>query len=139
MLTKLKFPWLYVLELVVWAPLIASFIAITLFIGAETPGSPELQGKALPVGWEAAVSNRGNYLRGYLIENHLFVFVLLLFSLAASTVLLFFIHRAQMAQREIEAETRRIAHKIAQSVVFGTLVFSGYLLLSRVLVGVPLA
>src|ERR1700733_2071677 len=78
-LRDLKFPWLYVLEVLLLVPLMGAFVGVISFLAARPVGSLDLKGRALPAGWTAAYPNHGRYLRGYLIADHRLGFAALLF------------------------------------------------------------
>jgi hypothetical protein len=130
MLTKLKFPWLYVLELICWGALLPAFVFASVFVASQPISQLNLSGKSLPSHWEAAVPNHGKYLEGYLIHNHPVAFACVLTTLAASVSLLYLIYRAQQAQQASAVGREATAHRVARFVVFGLLVVIGYVALT---------
>ncbi|RYF11230.1 MAG: hypothetical protein EOO40_03700 [Deltaproteobacteria bacterium] len=136
MLKNMKFPLLYILELLLWPPLLVSFFAASMFLGAKPIAALDLQGKSLPAGWEAAVPSHGKFLQGYLISNHPAAFGCSAVITVGLAFLLHRVNRAQAVQRaEADSRSNR-SHLIANGLVFATLALTGYVLLTRVLVGV---
>ncbi|UUF00112.1 hypothetical protein NDY24_10805 [Xanthomonas hortorum pv. pelargonii] len=136
MLKNMKFPLLYVVELLLWLPLIVSFYATSTFLSAKPIAALDLQGKSLPAGWEAAVPSHGKFLQGYLISNHPAAFGCSAVIMAGSAFLLYRVNRAQAVQRAAADSRGNRSHLIANGFVFATLAMIGYVLLTRVLVGV---
>lgn len=135
-LKKLKFPWLYILELLLWFPLIAGFIVTIGFLEAKPIASLALQGKTLPRHWEAAVASHGKYIEWYLIANHPMAFTGGLLLLVLSVIALYRVHRAQLwQQKNVLGEHSRL-HKIARFCVMATLAILGYIFLTQYLVGI---
>jgi hypothetical protein len=132
----LRFPIVYVLEILVVIPLLGSFVAVTSFLAAQPVASLDLRGKHLPSGWEAAVLNHGNYLRGYTIANHPIRFVIALLVLVVSVAMLYRIHRAQMTQRAAAYGPQIWRHNIAHACVFAAWALYGYILVTHLLVGI---
>ena len=139
MLKSLKFPLIYVVEALLWLPLLAAFYGAALFLAATPIANLELQGKSLPASWEAAVANHGKFLQGYLISSHPVIFALTLAVLLSSAFLLFRVHKVQAAQRQAARSSGAMAHTIAHGCVFALLAVVGYLFVTRVLVGVSAA
>jgi hypothetical protein len=136
MLKTLKFPWLYIIELVLWLPLLAGFATTVAFVAAKPIASLDLQGRSLPVTWEAAVANHGKFLEGYLIAKHPAAFAFGVLLLLGAAALLYPVYKAQLWQRQSDGESRLAAHKIAHVCVAAALVALGYFLLNHYLVGV---
>ena len=139
MLSRLPFPLVYVLEALVVVPPLGGFVGVTSFLAADPVASLDLHGKHLPATWEAAVPNHGNFLRGYLISNHPVAFAAVVALLIASGVTLYFIHRAQLAQRSAAQGAQLRLHKIANVCVFAVWGLYGYILIWHLLLGVPAA
>jgi len=135
MLKRLKFPWIYVIELVLWLPLVTGFIATIAFVASQPITDLKLAGKSLPKTWEAAVPNHGKSLEGYLINSHPFAFAAALVLFLASAVSLYHVHKAQLWQLK-NAPGLATAHKLAQAGVFAILAALGYVVLTQLLVGV---
>ena len=136
MLKTLKFPWLYIIELVLWLPLLAGFVTTVAFVAAKPIASLDLQGRSLPATWEAAVSNRGKFLEGYLISNHPTAFAFGVLLLLGAAVALYPVYKAQLSQRQSDGESRVTAHKIAHVCVAVALMGLSYFLFTQYLVGV---
>ena len=136
MLRNLKFPLIYILETLLWLPLFGSLVSLASFLAATPVAAIDLKGKSLPSGWEAAVKNHGNYLQGYVIENHPLAFAFSIALLVGSAALLYHVHKCQLWQRNEAGAAHASAHKIAQLVVFATLGIIGYVLVMHILVGV---
>jgi len=136
MLKALPFPFLYVAEVAVWVLLLASFVALWLFLGATPVGSLDLHGNKLPSTWEAAVSNHGTYLPGYVIANHPLAFSIGVFSLLFSAAMLYVVHTAQKQQRLVAGADFERAHKVANWGVMAALAVMSYTLIFHLLVGV---
>jgi hypothetical protein len=136
MLKALPFPLLYVAEVAVWVLLLASFVALWSFLGATPMGDLDLHGKRLPSTWEAAVSNHGTYLPGYMIANHPVAFSIGVFGLLFSAAMLYVIHRAQKQQRLVVGADFERVHKVANLSVMAALAAISYILIFHLLVGV---
>jgi hypothetical protein len=132
----LRFPIVYVLEILLVIPLLGSFVAITSFLAAQPVASLDLRGKHLPSGWEAAVPNHGNYLHGYTIGSHPIRFAIALVVLVVSVAMLYRVHRAQMTQRAAAIGPQIWRHSIAHTCVFAVWVLYGYILFVHLLVGI---
>lgn len=139
MLKELKFPLLYALELLLWAPLLAAFYGVVSFVAAKPIDSLNLQGLALPAHWEAAVPNHGKYLQGYLVANHPLAFSVVVAVLLCCISLLYRVHKAQRAQRESAGDSGALAHRVAQAGVVAILAGVSYIVFSRILVGASAA
>jgi hypothetical protein len=139
MLKKLKFPLIYLAELLLWLPIIAGFYTTISFVAAKSIASLDLQGKSLPTTWEAAVHNHGSFLQGYLIANHPIAFALGILSLFGPAIPLYFVHKAQVWQRQEAKTASASAHTIAHLCVVALLAAIGYFVISHVLVGVSAA
>jgi len=125
MLQNLKFPLLYILEGLL-APLTMSgfFVSIS-FLAAKPVKNLDLQGKALPNGWEAAVPNHGGYYEWVLVANHPILFAAGLALLLAPGVALYQVHKAQAFQRE-QATVSSTAHSIARIFPIATFALAAY-------------
>jgi hypothetical protein len=134
-LKNVKFPLLYVAEILLFIPLLASFVGVNAFLGARGLDTLDLHGKSLPVSWEAAISNHGKFLPGYLIANHPLVFVSFVLLLIGSAFALHQVRKVQALQRK-EASANTVAHRVAQGIVFGVWAITVYVLVMYVLVGV---
>lgn len=139
MFNNLKFPLIYVVEVLLWLPLLAAVYGAASFVAAKPIASLDLQGKVLPAGWEAAIPNHGNFLQGHLISSHPVAFALSIAVLLGSAFLLYRVHKAQAAQRLADGPFGAKAHTIARGCVFAMLAVLGYVLITRVLVGVSAA
>lgn len=139
MLRQLKFPLIYAVELLLWAPLLAAFYGMVSFVAAKPIPRLDLQGKALPAHWEAAVPNHGKYLQGYLVSNHPVAFSLVVAVLLCTMFLLYRVHKAQGAQRQAAGESGAVAHRVAQGGVMAILAIVSYMVFSRILVGTSAA
>lgn len=139
MLRELKFPLVYVFELLLWVPLVGAFYGAVSFLASKPIHSIDLQGKSLPAEWEAAVPNHGKYLQGYLVSNHPFAFSVVIAVLLCAVYLLFRVHKAQSAQRQAEGPSGALRHKVAQGCVVAILAVVGYFVLSLFLVGTNVA
>jgi FtsH-binding integral membrane protein len=139
MLRKLKFPLLYVFELLLWVPLVGTFYGAVSFLASKPIHSLNLQGKSLPAHWEAAVPNHGKYLQGYLVSNHPLAFCVVIAVLLCAMYLLFRVYKEQSAQRQAEGPSGALSHKVAQGCVVAILAGVGYFVLSLVLVGTSAA
>ena len=136
MLAKLRFPWLYVIELLLWISVAAGFLAASAFVASKPVAELQLQGKALPPTWEAAVPSHGRFLEGYLVSSHPLAFACVLALLVGSVAVLYAVHRAQLGQLRAAIGRMAVAHKVAQTVVFATVAAMGYVVLTKYLVGV---
>ncbi|UOS99255.1 hypothetical protein LZZ50_02430 [Xanthomonas arboricola] len=136
MLKNVKFPLLYVVELLIWLPLLISFYVTSTFLAAKPIATLDLQGKSLPTGWEAAVPSHGKFLQGYLISNHPAAFGCSAVIMVGLAFLLYRVNRAQTVQRAEAGSRSNRSHLIANGLVFATLALIAYVLLTRVLVGV---
>jgi hypothetical protein len=136
MFRDLRYPIVYVLEILIVIPLLGSFVAITSFLAAQPVASLDLRGKHLPSGWEAAIPNHGNYLRGYTIGNHPIRFVVALVVLVVSVAMLYRVHRAQMTQRAAALGPQKWRHNIAHTCVFAVWALYGYILVMHLLIGI---
>lgn len=136
MFKYLRFPIVYVLEILLVIPLLGSFVAVASFLAAQPVASLDLRGKHLPSGWEAAVPNHGNYLRGYTIGNHPIRFAIVFVVLVVSVAMLYRVHRAQMMQRATAFGPQIWRHNIAHACVFAVWVLYGYILVTHLLVGI---
>lgn len=116
MFQRLKFPLLYVMEGLLLSLMFSGFFVTISFCVAKPIASLDLQGRALPASWEAAVPNHGGYYGWYLLANHPVLFTLGVLLWLAPIAALHFVHEAQLIQRqEIEANGR--AHAIARAFV----------------------
>jgi hypothetical protein len=136
MLERLRFPWIYVVELVLWIPLAAGFVATVTFLASKPVIELELGGRSLPPTWEAAVPNHGRFLEGYLVSGHPVAFGAALALLFASAALLYPVHKEQLRQAKAASGREALAHKGALAVSFAAVAAAGYFGLSRFLVGV---
>lgn len=136
MLSRMKFPLLHLLEVLLWLPMIGSFVAVTSFISADPISMLDLHGKVLPAHWEAAVYNHGRYLQGFVLSRHPVAFGLSAALLIGTAVLNFLVRKAQMAQMAGSAPSSVRHHRIAQATVFGAVGALFYVLVMHVLVGV---
>jgi hypothetical protein len=134
MLKNLKFPLLYLAELLVWMPLMAGFYGAVSFIFSTPITSPQLQGKSFPASWEAAVPNHGKFLEGYLIYSHPIAFVLTVGLVISSAYLLRKIQLAQVSQREAGGPSVAVAHKVANGCVVAALAAIAYFFIDRLFV-----
>src|SRR5262245_41688333 len=125
MLKNLKFPLIYFDEVMFWLPLMAGFFITSVFLMSEPLSSMDLQGKALPSSWEAAISNHGNFFEGYLIANHPLAFAGGLILLLASAALLYPVHKAQRHQHQAASSNEKRFHTIAQLIVGAVLIGIG--------------
>lgn len=136
MLKNLKFPLLYVAEVLLFIPFEAGFVGISAFLDAKPLDTLDLHGKSLPSNWEAAVPNHGKFLPGYLIANHPIMFAFTIVLLLGSVALLYRVQRAQALQLKEAHVASANAHKIARGVVFAVWAAITFVLVMRVLVGV---
>lgn len=136
MLKNLKFPLIYLIEIMLWLPLISGFYLSTLFIGAKPLNVLNLHGKSLPATWEAAVTNHGKFLQGYLISNHPFMFALSLTLWLGSAFLLYKVHRKIELQCKELGPEYATRHKIANTTVFIIVGAFGFFLITHVLIGI---
>jgi hypothetical protein len=136
MLKTARFPILHIIEIVLWLPLLASFVSVVSFIASQPIASLNLEGKSLPSSWEAAVPNHGRFLPGYVVANHPIMFTCSLLGLAGSAAMLYVVHRAQMTQQAEASPELKRAHKIGQICVVAAVAAMSYILVMRVLVGV---
>jgi hypothetical protein len=137
LLRKLPFPMIYVLEALLFAPAMAGFVGITAFLDATPMASLNLEGKHLPATWEAAIPSHGNFVRGYLIANHPFAFAAVVVLVIVTPIALYLTRRAATAQRSAASGTQLRLHKIANGCVFAIWGFCMYVLIMRLLVGIP--
>jgi hypothetical protein len=137
MLGKLPFPMTYVLEALLVAPAMAGFVGITAFLDATPIASLNLDGKQLPATWEAAIPSHGNFVRGYLIANHPFAFAAVVVLVIVTPIALYLTRRAAAAQRSAAPQAQLLRHKIANGCVFVVWGICTYILIMRLLVGVP--
>jgi hypothetical protein len=136
MLKDLKFPLLYVAEVLLFLPLLAGFVGIISFLAAAPLSTLDLRGKSLPADWEAAVPNHGKFLPGYLIANHPIMFAFTIVLLLGSVAVLYRVQRAQALQLKEAHVASANSHKIARGVVFAVWAAITFVLVMRVLVGV---
>ena len=136
MLQRLKFPLIYILEALLWLPLLAGFFIASLFFRAESIASLNLQGKSLPTHWEAAVYNHGMYLPGYKIAEHPLSFVLVIFLMAISGFGIYLLQKAQQTQRTNAKPAEARAHRLANATVFATVGIISYYFVMHVFVGI---
>jgi hypothetical protein len=134
-LERLRFPWIYVVEFVLWIPLGVSFVVTVTFLASKPVTELELGGRSLPPTWEAAVPNHGKFLEGYLLSRHPAVFGAALALLFASAALLYVVHKEQLRQAKTASGKEALAHKGALAVVFAAIAATGYFALTRFLVG----
>jgi hypothetical protein len=136
MLKQLKFPYIYIVEFLIWLPLLTGFAITASFLAARPIATINLQGKSLPTSWEAAVANHGRFLEGYLISSHPLAFCFGLALLAASIAVLYAVHKEQAFQRQSDGPSHRTAHMIANFAVGGALLIIGYFVFTNFLVGI---
>ena len=136
MLKTSRFPILYVVEFLLWLPLLAGFAITASFLAAKPIGSLDLQGKSLPSSWEAAVANHGKFFEGFLISSHPLAFGLGLALLAVSAAILYPIHKAQALQRQAAGASHKTAHNIAHFLVAAFVIAIAYLAFAQILVSV---
>lgn len=125
MFSHLRFPLVYVLEAIIWVPLLTSFAAVVSFVAAEPIATLSLNGGHLPSSWNAAVPNHGAYMRGYLISDHPFAFSVSLIGLIASGFVVIQLQRAQVAQRTAASGEVLRNHNIARAVTFAVWICYG--------------
>jgi hypothetical protein len=118
MLTKLKFPLLYVLEALLWVPLLVGFVSTTAFLFAEPIAVLNAKGASLPATWEAALYNHRKYVEWYLRGTHQFEFGVSVFALITSAGAMLLTHLAQQKQMAAASPERARAHKIARFCLF---------------------
>lgn len=135
MLERIKFPFIYILELLIWLPLLISFDVVTQFLSSKPVDDLDLQGKSLPATWEAAVPSHGKFLQGYLISHHPVAFACSAAAMIGLGFLLYRVNRAQVAQRAAAGTDGRRRHTIVNGLVFATLALNGYVFLTRFWVG----
>jgi hypothetical protein len=136
MLKGARFPILHFIEVVLWLPLLASFVSVVSFLASQRIASLNLKGKSLPSTWEAAVPNHGKYLPGYIVANHPAAFTFSVLGLVGSVAMLYLVHRAQMVQQAEASPEFKRAHKIAHMCVVAAVAVMGYILVMRVLIGI---
>lgn len=136
MFVNLKFPLSYLLEALLWPPLIAAFYGVVSFVAAKPVASLQLQGKALPPSWEAAVPNHGGFLQGYLISSNPVAFAAIVAAAAGCAFLLYHARRAQAAQRVAVGPAGAKAHLVANACLIAWVLALGYLFMTRVVVGI---
>ena len=136
MLERLPFPATYFLEAVLFLAVVFGFLGAVSFFAAVPVAELDLQGKALPAHWDAAVMNHGRYLQGHLISSQPAIFGLVMALLLGSGCLLILVQRATAAQRINAGASGRAAHYIAQGGVFAVVGAVIHLLVMHVLVGV---
>ena len=139
MLRQLKFPLLYAVEALLWVPLIAGFYGAASFLAARPVSSLDLQGKALPVDWEAAIPSHGTFVQGFLIQSHPIAFAFVVGVLLMSAALLYKVRKAQILQRQEAAASGARAHAVAQGCVFAIIALLGYVFITRVMVSASAA
>jgi hypothetical protein len=125
-LKNLKFPLIYVIESLLYLPLMAAFYAMISFVEAKPIASLDLQGKLLPATWEAAVPSHGKFLQGYLISNHPLAFSAIVVVLLSAALGLVFVQKAQVEQRKAAAPSGTRAHTIAHACAFAALAVIGF-------------
>jgi len=128
MLKSLKFPIIYVVELLLWLPLLAGVAITASFLAAKPLASLDLQGKALPAHWEAAVSSHGQFIQGHLMSSSPGYFWFGAALVVASTAFLYPVHKAQAFQRQSASPTLKTAHTVAHVLVAALLLASSYAL-----------
>jgi hypothetical protein len=136
MLKSMRFPFLYVIEFLLWVSLLAGFANTTSFLAAKPIANFDLQGKSLPPSWEAAIANHGGFLEGFLISSHPFRFSLGVALLIVSAVALYPVNRAYVSLLQTADRSRKIVHYIAHFVVTATLVAIGYFVFTQVVISV---
>ena len=98
MFRGLKLPVLYAVEALLLPLAAAGFFATTSFVAAKPIASLSLQGKALPIGWEAAVPNHGGYYQWYAMANHPALSAFSVLLLALAVLALHHVRKAQALQ-----------------------------------------
>lgn len=119
MFNRLPFPWAYVLEVLLAAPLFASFYLVVAFVASQPADAVRATGAAIPMGWEAAVPNHGGYTRGFLPSAHPVLLCASVLALFAFGVIAWQLRLAQAAQRRTSLPERVTHHKVAAAVTFG--------------------
>jgi hypothetical protein len=136
MLKNLKFPLIYIIELVLWLPLLASFIVTAGFLTAKPISAINLEGKSLPTNWEAAVASHGKYIEWYLISNHAVAFYVGLLILLSSAALLYPVTKAQVWQQQQAKIVGSKRDTIAQLTVTAIIALLTYFIVFPHLIGV---
>jgi hypothetical protein len=128
MVEKLKFPATYCIEVLL---LLLQWIGLAItgsFFIAKPISSLDLQRKALPSSWEAAIPDHGQFIQAYFISTHPLLFALGLALLIAPGRALFVVLKAQLAQRENASTSGKNAHRIARFVEVTALLAASYFL-----------
>jgi len=133
-LKNLKFPLLYVAEVLLFIPWLAGLVGTSAFLSAKPLDTLDLHSKSLPSNWEAAVPNHGKFLPGYLIANHPIIFVSVVLLQLGSVAILYRVYKALESQRK-ESSVSAVAHKIAQGSVIAVWMVMIYSLVMHLLVG----
>jgi len=114
MLKDWRFPWLYVVDITLWAGEVVCFLGLVSFLFSK----PVPSGKSLPASWEAVLPNHGKYVPGYSIANHPFAFSALIVLVAVCFSLRRRVQEAESLQRASASGRWQSAYVVADAVVF---------------------
>ncbi|TBV72244.1 hypothetical protein [Pseudoxanthomonas winnipegensis] len=130
MFNRLPFPWVYVLEVLLAAPLFASFYLVVAFAASQPADAVRATGAAIPTGWEAAVPNHGGYIRGFLPSAHPVLLCASTIALLAFGVIAWQLRLAQAAQSRSALTEHVTYHKVAAAITFGGWALVAWLLVT---------
>ncbi|WP_379654255.1 hypothetical protein [Pseudoxanthomonas sp. UC19_8] len=130
MFNRLPFPLVYVLEVLLAAPLFASFYLVVAFVASQPADAVRATGAAIPTGWEAAVPNHGGYIRGFLPSAHPVLLCASTIALLAFGVIAWQLRLAQAAQRRSALTEHVTYHKVAAAITFGGWALVAWLLVT---------
>ena len=116
MFKRLPFPWAYGLELLLAAPSFLSFYLLIAFVASTPAEEIRANGAEIPAHWEAALSNHGEYLRGFLPGNHPWLFGAVVVSFIGLALITWQLRLAQSSQHQAATAEHAGWHKAARIV-----------------------
>jgi hypothetical protein len=134
MKSLLRFPWLYVLEAVLWLPVTGGAMSVLSFLNAESAAELLAKGKAIPPGWEAAVRNHGFYYEWHLISTHVFHFIASLVVAVGAAIAISLIRKTEHALLKAADPQIKKWHVLANVLVTLVVVGVSYLFVVKIFV-----
>ena len=132
----LSYPWIYLVEFVLWLVFGICLIGLVAFLSSTPVAELGLHGKALPGNWEAAYLNHGKYLRGFLVSRHPLLFGFTTFLFVSAFVAQWIVDKKIRLQVRTGGNARVRGHRISRILfALGGMAFIWYLTKS-VFVGV---
>lgn len=129
---RLSFPWIYVIEVLLWLPLLGAFFALASFLAAQPAIELLAAGKPIPTGWEAAVKNHGMYYEWYLISTHVLLFGITVAVFIGAAIGMFVVRRTEKLLLEHGDPQVTKWHVPANFAVMAIVAGLGYLFLFKV-------